>query len=191
QAHVGQRQGEALAAHDQVGGGVGVEVGGATLGLAAHQLAGIFVRLPVVGDQSQVDGQVLPAAPQPPGQASGQGAVEAAFEDVQLGQVGKQGLAHGLVGGGPGQAAGGGEQGAEPAAGGEDHGQQGPDRATAAVVVQAEFVGEQLLGLVLDVGAGEGKLHETQASGGERRWVVTSFSEGGLRSSSTSQLPRS
>ena len=65
---------------DEVGGGVGVEVAGAALGLAAVDLAGADQRQAVVGDQGQVDGQALAAAAQGRRQVGGQGAVEAALQ---------------------------------------------------------------------------------------------------------------
>ena len=46
---------------DDVGGGVGVEVAGAVLGLGAVDLVEVAERLAVVGDQRQVDGQPLEA----------------------------------------------------------------------------------------------------------------------------------
>ena len=59
--HVGQRQGKALAFADDIGGGIGVEMAGATLGLAAVNLDGVQERLSMVGDEHQVDGQGLAA----------------------------------------------------------------------------------------------------------------------------------
>src|SRR5439155_7850690 len=58
-ADVSQSQGEALALQDQVGGGVGVEVSRAALGLAADQFVGVGLGLAVVGLQMQVDGQAV------------------------------------------------------------------------------------------------------------------------------------
>ena len=55
----GQRQGVALAAIVDVGGGVGVEVAGPALGLRAVDLQLGVQRQPVVRDQDQVDGHWL------------------------------------------------------------------------------------------------------------------------------------
>jgi hypothetical protein len=85
-ADAGQGQGEAAAVLDQVGGGVGVEVGGAALGLAAVDLGGIAERLPVVGDQGDVHGDDPAAAAQGAGQVRGEGPLEAAFQGVGVGQ---------------------------------------------------------------------------------------------------------
>ena len=58
-AHAGQGHGEPLPVADDIGGGVGVEVAGAALGLAAVDLVDVAEGLAVVGDQGQVDGQPL------------------------------------------------------------------------------------------------------------------------------------
>src|SRR6476646_7264568 len=72
-ADIAQSERHALAVLDQVGGGVGVEVRGAALGLAAVEFVGLVKRLTVVRQQRQIDGQVVSAA-------------------LQTGQTGAQGL---------------------------------------------------------------------------------------------------
>ena len=80
----GQRQGEALTPVVDVGGGIGVEVAGAALGLGAVDLQLGVERQAVVGDQHQVDGYLLGAAEQPSGHVHRQGAV-GPLEQVALG----------------------------------------------------------------------------------------------------------
>ena len=62
--HAGQGDGVPLPLADDVGGGVGVEVAGAVLGLGAIDLVEVAERLAVVGDQRQVDGQPLAVSAQ-------------------------------------------------------------------------------------------------------------------------------
>ena len=93
----GQGEGVALTAIIDVGGGVGVEVTGAALGLAAEDLAQVEHGLAVVGDQHQVDGHLLLPAAQSAGHVGGQGAVEAAEQFVAGGQVTKDGFADGFA----------------------------------------------------------------------------------------------
>src|SRR5947199_229624 len=109
-ADVGQGHGKALALADDVGGGVGVEVAGATLGRAAVDLVGVVPGAAVVGDQVQVDGEGPPAAAQGVRQVALQGAVEAALQLVDLGEGGQEGVVGGLVAGGVEQGLAGGPQ---------------------------------------------------------------------------------
>jgi len=68
-----------LALADDVGGGVGVEVRRAALGLAAEDLAEVAEWLAVVGREGEIDGEGLAAATQGVRQVALQGAVEAAL----------------------------------------------------------------------------------------------------------------
>ena len=97
--HAGQGHGVALPLADDVGGGVGVEVAGAALGLAAVDLVEVAEGLAVVGDQGQVDGQPLEVLAQGLGQVPGQGGVELPLQGGVVGQGGQQRLACRLVGG--------------------------------------------------------------------------------------------
>src|SRR5205807_1069159 len=72
--------GKAQATANDIGGGIGVEGAGAALGLAAVNLLQVVQGQAVVGDQVQVDGQGLPAAPQSLGQVALQGAIDAALQ---------------------------------------------------------------------------------------------------------------
>lgn len=54
---------------------------------------------PVVGDQRQVDGQPLPLAAQRLGETAGERAVELPLQDGEVGDVGVDRLAKGLLGG--------------------------------------------------------------------------------------------
>ena len=98
--HAGQGDGVPLPLADDVGGGVGVEVAGAVLGLAAVDLVEVAEGLAVVGDQGQVDGQPLEVLAERLGQVPGQRGVELPLQGGVVGQGGQQGLAGRLVGGG-------------------------------------------------------------------------------------------
>ena len=134
----GQGHGEAQALADDVGGGVGVEVGGAALGLAAVDLVGVVQGLAVVGDEGQVDGQRLAAAAQGLGQVALQGAVEAALQFGEGGQGGQQGIVGGGVGGGVAQGGAGGGQRGDAAGGVEQDGPEHAGAALGAVVLEAQ-----------------------------------------------------
>ena len=71
---------------------------GATLGLAAVDFFDVVPGPAVVGDQVQIDGQGLAAAPQAAGQVALQSAVETALQLGQGGEGGGQGLVDGGVG---------------------------------------------------------------------------------------------
>ncbi len=118
--HHGEGEGVALAAVVDVGGGVGVEVAGAALGLAAVDLGLVAHGLAVVGDQGQVHGHALGPAAQVAGHVVAEAAVEASEQLVAHGDPGEPGLADGLARGGRGEGEGGAGEGAEARAGGEE-----------------------------------------------------------------------
>jgi len=163
-ADVAEGHGHALAALDQVSGGVGVEVRRAALDLAAVEFVGVLVGLAVVGQQREIDGQPLAAATQL-GQAGAQGPVAAPFQELAFRQIGQQRLADGLGRGRPPQAEGGREQRGQPGTGGEDDREQRLGWTGPAVVGQREVGAQQVGGLVMHRGRGEDIRHGTQASG--------------------------
>ena len=115
----GQGDGVALPLADDVGGGVGVEVAGAALGLAAVDLVEVAEGLAVVGDQGQVDGQPLEVLAQRLGQVPGQRGVELPLQDGVVGKSGQERLACRLVGGGVAKALAGVGQRGDPGGSGQ------------------------------------------------------------------------
>jgi hypothetical protein len=87
-----------------IGGGVGVEVAGAALGLAAADLVEVAERLAMVGDQCQVNGQPLEVRAQRLGRVPGQRGIELLLQLGVAGQGRQQGLARRLVGRGVAEA---------------------------------------------------------------------------------------
>src|SRR5205085_10185504 len=172
----GQRQGQALAAVVDVGGGVGVEVAGARAGLRAVDLQLGVQRQPVVGDQDQVDGHLLRPAEQPARRLHRQGAVQppqaVAFGLERL----EGGPADGVAAGGGGQRPAGGGQGAKPGAGGEQDVEQHRGGAGGAVVLQAQAGAQQLGGMPLYAGPVDGIVHGAQASAREQARALSPFS---------------
>src|SRR5579884_969463 len=88
-----------------------------------------------------------------------------------------------LGAGGAGQAQAGGGQGGQPGGGGQQHVAEYPSRTTGAGVGPAEVGPEEVGGVTVDLGAGEGIPHGTRASVLERFVLPKPFSGWGLRSS--------
>src|SRR5215831_20966113 len=153
-----QRHTEALALAGDVGGGIGVEVAGATAGLAAVDLGGVVQRLAVVGHQLQVDGQRLPALTQDPGQVALQRPVEATLQFGDVRQGGQQGIAGGCVRWRIAQGPASGGQRTEACGGPEQESPQDAGLALAAVGLQADVPLADVLGVNVDGAAGDGIL---------------------------------
>jgi hypothetical protein len=143
--HAGHGHGVALPLADDVGGGIGVEVAGAVLGLAAVDLAEVAEGLAVVGDQRQVDGQPLEVSAQRLGQVTGEGRVELPLQLGIVGERRQQRLAGRLVRGGVAEPpAGVGERG-DAGGGGQQQRPEDRCRGLPLVVLELE-VGLQVRG---------------------------------------------
>ena len=118
----------------------------------------------MVGDQRQVGRDALRASPQGVGEVVDQGVVEAVPQFVLSRQGGLQGLADRLGGGDRQQPTGHSEDRGEVSDGGEQDGQEHARWAGVGEVGQLKMAGQQLGGVGVDGGAGEGILHGTQAS---------------------------
>src|SRR5262249_22479371 len=119
------------------------------LGLVVQGLA-------VVGDQVQVDGQRLPAAAQGRGQVPLQGPVDAALQFGQRGQRGQQGVVGRRVGGGRAEGGTGGGEGRNPTSGVAEDSPEPAGGAFGPVVLKAEVLLAEGLGVGADSGGGDG-----------------------------------
>src|SRR5262249_44548558 len=130
------------------------------------------------------DGHLLGPFAQGAGDLVGQGRVEAAEQFVAGRQPAPPGLADGLARRRRGQRPAGGRQRAEARAGGEEDVEHHTGGAAPAEVAQVQAGAQQLGGVLVDGGAADGIVHETQAS--VRGWFSWSkpFSKRSLRSSS-------
>src|SRR5262249_15707038 len=115
-------------------------------------LGGVLQGLAVVGDQVQVDGQGLAAAAQGRGQVALQGAVDAALQFADLGQGGQQGVVDGGIGRGPRQGGAGSGEGGDAAGGVDEDGPEHAGGTLGAVVVQAQVLLAEHLGVGADGG---------------------------------------
>ena len=137
-ADAGQGDGVPLPLADDVGGGIGVEVAGAVLGLGAVDLAEVAEGFAVVRDQRQIDGQPLEALAERLGQVPGQRGVESPLQCGVVGERRQQRLARRLVGGGVAEPlAGVGERG-DAGGGGQQQRPQDGGRGLPLVILELE-----------------------------------------------------
>ncbi len=141
-----------------------MEVGGATLGLAAIDFVGVVQGLAVVGGQRQVTGQGLAALAQGLGQVALQGAVEAPRQLGEGRQGGQEGVMHGGVGGGIAQGGAGVGQRGDAGGGVEQDGPQDASRTLGAVVGQADVLLAQRLSADVNGAGGDGILRWSHGS---------------------------